>query len=172
VEARTKLGLELASGDSKVSFGESVDFNIDNDGYTEKLIWNEVVLVGTPKEPAEIENSESYTVDAVEYDVCYFVSAEGACVDPSDTICVETDLVIPNLITPSDGNGKNDTFLKGTGISVQIFNRYSALIYEGNDGWDATFKEEVAEPGTYYYIITFKNGEQRKGTLEVAKFKK
>jgi hypothetical protein len=172
VEARTKLGLELASGDSKVSFGESVDFNIDNDGYTEKLIWNEVVLVGTPKEPAEIENSESYTVDAVEYDVCYFVSAEGACVDPSDTICVETDLVIPNLITPSDGNGKNDTFLKGTGISVQIFNRYSALIYEGNDGWDAIFKEEVAEPGTYYYIITFKNGEQRKGTLEVAKFKK
>lgn len=167
-----KLGLELSSGKSHVSFGESVEFTIDNDGYDEKLIWNELVIAGTPKEPYELENAESHTIDAIEYDVCYFVSAEGSCVDPSDTVCVEADLVIPNLITPSDGNGKNDTFLMGTGISVQIFNRYSALIYEGNDGWDAIYKDEIAEPGTYYYIITFKNGEQRKGTLEVAKFKK
>ena len=44
------------------------------------------------------------------------------------------------------------------------------MIFEGPDGWDATYRGEIAEPGTYYYRLFLPDGTIQKGTLEVAKF--
>jgi gliding motility-associated-like protein len=56
------------------------------------------------------------------------------------------------------------------GYQVEIYNRYQQMIFEGPDGWDATYRGETAEPGTYYYRLFLPDGTIRKGTLEVAKF--
>ena len=108
--------------------------------------------------------------------VSYYISAtdQYVCVDPSDTIILNVDFSIPNLITPYDdgASAMNNTFMVGKGVSVQIFNRYQQLIFEGDNGWDGMYKGKVAEPGTYFYKAVLPNGETRKGTLEVGKFSK
>ena len=74
-------------------------------------------------------------------------------------------VLVPNVITPYNGNPKNDKFMEG--YDVKIFNRYQETVYEGTDGWDATYRGELATPGTYFYILTKKDGRVLKGTVEV-----
>ncbi len=74
-------------------------------------------------------------------------------------------VVVPNVITPYNDNPKNDKFMEG--YDVKIFNRYQETVYEGTDGWDATYRGELASPGTYFYILTKKDGRVLKGTVEV-----
>lgn len=74
-------------------------------------------------------------------------------------------VLVPNVITPYNGNPKNDKFMEG--YDVKIFNRYQETVYEGTDGWDATYRGELATPGTYFYILKKKDGRVLKGTVEV-----
>ena len=74
-------------------------------------------------------------------------------------------VMVPNVITPYNNNPKNDKFMEG--YDVKIFNRYQETVYEGTDGWDATYRGELATPGTYFYILTKKDGRVLKGTVEV-----
>ena len=90
---------------------------------------------------------------------------------PDDTVTEE--MIIPNIITPHDRNGFNDTFMTPRGdrpgYKVEIYNRYSQKVYEGENGWDGTYRGKLAEPGTYYYRLFMKDGTILKGTVEVAK---
>lgn len=75
---------------------------------------------------------------------------------------------IPNIITPHNGNKKNNLFMPG--YMVEVYNRYQQLVYEGENGWDGTYRGKLAEPGTYYYRVFMRDGRIFKGSLEVAKF--
>ena len=172
VDERNKLTLEVSK--TEFSWGESIDFTIDNGGYTgDTLVWHEN---GGRDSLFISENISSLTIPTGQNgEVRYHIEApaEYGCVDPSDTITVNVSLEIPNLITPHNNESydRNDDFLVGKNFHTEIYNRYQQLIYEGEDGWDATYKGDIAEPGTYYYRIHMPNGEWKKGTLEVAKFK-
>lgn len=67
---------------------------------------------------------------------------------------------IPNAFTP-DANGSNDLFMEG--YQIKIVNRWGQLIYEGKNGWDGTYNGQIANAGTYYYIITLPNPESGQG---------
>jgi len=43
------------------------------------------------------------------------------------------------------------------------------MVFEGNDGWDATINGKLAMPGVYYYVVTLPDGNVKKGTLEIYK---
>lgn len=174
VRPHGKLDLQLVSSDN-LSLGEAVKFDIDLDGYDgDSLVWHEESAKKQVEFMSEKATSWQF-VPTQNGELSYYISSkEGyGCVDPSDKVVVNVDLVIPNLITPhNDGKEElNNTFLLGRGLRVEIFNRYHQLIFEGDNGWDATYKGDVAEPGTYYYRVFMPNGEIRKGTLEVGKFK-
>ncbi len=93
-------------------------------------------------------------------------------------LTAEADLevleLITNIITPYNRNGKNDIFMgpkgKRPGYKMEIFNRYQQKIFEGDNGWDGTYRGQLAEPGTYFYRIQMQSGRIMKGTVEVAKF--
>ena len=57
-----------------------------------------------------------------------------------------------------------------------MFNRFNEKVFEGNDGWDGTLncalakKGVKADPGVYYYYMTFPDGSTHKGIIEVVKF--
>ncbi len=186
---KIKLLLTKPDGEFSVKYSETTDFTIDKNGYTrDSVIWNETsngTVQVAPETLVDGNQQFNHTSNEIEYDVCYYVSAPEQYtigVDPSDKVCIEADLgVIPSLITPTDdplGRAANNYFLLSSdskeatipGVHVRIFNRYQQTIFEGEDGWDATYRGGIAEPGTYYYIITLKNGEMRKGYLEVGKF--
>jgi len=56
------------------------------------------------------------------------------------------------------------------GYKVEIYNRYKQKVYEGENGWDGTYRGKLAEPGTYFYRLFMKDGRILKGTVEVVKF--
>lgn len=101
------------------------------------------------------------------------VTKQGSCVLPpvatsnAITILILTPLVVPNTFTPN-GDGINDSWdlralLAYPGSTVQVFNRYGALVYQSvgyTSGWDGTTNGKQLPVGTYYYIIDLKNGKQ------------
>jgi gliding motility-associated-like protein len=106
--------------------------------------------------------------------VTFYVKTKvGACDLDADTV-IEVIEPIPNILTPYDGNDKNNVFMgpKGdrAGYELEIYNRYQQLVFRGKNGWDGTYRGKPAEPGTYFYRIQMKSGKVFKGTVEVAKF--
>ncbi|MEI7504206.1 MAG: gliding motility-associated C-terminal domain-containing protein, partial [Paludibacter sp.] len=58
----------------------------------------------------------------------------------------------PAVITPN-GDGVNDLFMKDT--QIKLYNRNGILIFEGDQGWDGTFKNKLVAEGTYFYVLSF-----------------
>jgi len=77
---------------------------------------------------------------------------------------VFSELYIPNAFTPNN-DGKNDTWrikamLAFPEAAVSVYNRFGQKIFEGSGGnvfWDGTFKRQLQDPGTYMYLVDFKN---------------
>jgi gliding motility-associated-like protein len=63
---------------------------------------------------------------------------------------------LPNTITPN-GDGKNDLLLKG--FHIQVFNRNGLLLFDGREGWDATYKGKPVSDGTYFYVLMYATPE-------------
>ncbi len=105
--------------------------------------------------------NQTYTLMAI---------GQGNC-SASDTLTVKVlkTVTIPNAFSPN-GDGINDTWnlenLKDyPGASVEVYNRYGQVIYYSigySKPWDGTSKDKPLPVGTYYYIITLKNGFEAK----------
>lgn len=77
--------------------------------------------------------------------------------------------IIPTAFTPHFEDDMNDHFMLG--YEVYIYDRYGNLICHSENGWDGTYRGKVATPGVYVYTVFMKDGEIRKGTIEVVKSK-
>ncbi|MCL2097272.1 MAG: gliding motility-associated C-terminal domain-containing protein [Bacteroidales bacterium] len=66
------------------------------------------------------------------------------------------NLFVPIVFSPNN-DGVNDHFMKGE--KVIIFDRTGIKIFEGNDGWDGTYKGKDAPVDTYFYILFYLNSE-------------
>ncbi|MFN4233942.1 MAG: gliding motility-associated C-terminal domain-containing protein [Bacteroidia bacterium] len=86
--------------------------------------------------------------------VVYVIVTEGECKSEVNDSLVIRVIPVANAFTPN-GDGVNDVFLKG--IDLTIVNRWGQQLYQGTDGWDGTFNGKKVAPGTYYYIIKYKN---------------
>ncbi|HTD99286.1 MAG TPA: gliding motility-associated C-terminal domain-containing protein [Mucilaginibacter sp.] len=78
------------------------------------------------------------------------------------------DVHIPNTFTPN-GDGINDTWNIGgleddQTASVKVFSRYGQLVYESKGygtPWNGSKGNKQLPTGTYYYVITAKNGQDK-----------
>ena len=86
-----------------------------------------------------------------------------------DTAAIRDGRVIPTAFTPHFEDGMNDHFMPG--YEVYIYDRYGNLVCHSENGWDGTYRGEVATAGVYVYVVIMKDGEMRKGTIEVVKSK-
>jgi len=71
------------------------------------------------------------------------------------------DLGIPNAFSPN-GDGNNETFFEILQLNIellelQIFNRWGEVVYAGLGPWDGTFKGQPLNPGTFVYLMKFRN---------------
>lgn len=92
-------------------------------------------------------------------------SASGCQNTASVTINLQGDISIPNAFTPN-GDGINDLW-NINGLSnysnclVSVYNRYGQLMFNSRGypkPWDGTINGNLAQTGTYYYIIDLQNG--------------
>lgn len=97
----------------------------------------------------------------------------------SNEICFtfSPEIFVPNAFTPNNDN-LNDGF-GAQGIAIKefnmlIYNRWGEKLYETNnidDRWDATYRGDKVQMGTYVYLITFTDFDdkvyQRTGTINL-----
>lgn len=82
----------------------------------------------------------------------------------------EFSISIPNVFTPN-GDGINEVFkITSTGLSdlsCAIYNRWGTKLYEWNDVsgyWDGKTKSGLAPSGSYFFILTYTNSENKTTT--------
>jgi gliding motility-associated-like protein len=70
---------------------------------------------------------------------------------------LEMIICFPNVFTPYNNDGLNDTFAEG--YKIKVFNKSGKLVYEGNNGWDGTYRKtgKLLDQNTYYYVIFLSN---------------
>jgi gliding motility-associated-like protein len=77
---------------------------------------------------------------------------------------------IPNIITPNNDD-LNDTFaphLPGPTADLQVYNRWSQLVYE-QANYQNTWNGNNLATGTYYYVLTSATGQIWRGWVEISR---
>jgi gliding motility-associated-like protein len=77
------------------------------------------------------------------------------------------DVLFANTFTPN-GDGVNDTWTidgieNDYSALIRVYNRYGSLVFENRGQytpWNGQYQGKRLPPGTYYYIISAKNGKQ------------
>ncbi|MBR6105578.1 MAG: gliding motility-associated C-terminal domain-containing protein [Paludibacteraceae bacterium] len=175
VQVSNLYTIDVVPETEKVQMGDEVKLNVTiPEGYKNiDLTWyminkqfNDTLYVGNSK-----EDGFSYPMPQNGEYIFFATANDGFCGTLSSTdidIDVADYYQVPNAFTPYNGNPKNDVFMKG--YPVKIFNRYQQMVYEGTDGWDGQYNGQLAEPGTYFYVLVKKDGRTLKGTIELVKF--
>jgi gliding motility-associated-like protein len=94
------------------------------------------------------------------------VAQRGNCrLAAAQPVVIEPPLRAPNVVTPN-GDGKNDTFvLNRPDVKLDVYHRWGSLLFHADRYADDWGKDVVH--GTYYYLLTFPDGRQCKGWVEV-----
>ncbi|MDR1130131.1 MAG: gliding motility-associated C-terminal domain-containing protein [Prevotellaceae bacterium] len=72
------------------------------------------------------------------------------------------NVFVPKVFTPN-GDGINDVFMQG--YRLVIFDRLGIIIFEGNNGWDGTYKGKPVADDIYFYKLEYlDSSETRKIT--------
>jgi gliding motility-associated-like protein len=66
------------------------------------------------------------------------------------------NLFVPKVFTPN-GDGVNDIFMRG--YNLVIFDRLGIVLYQGNNGWDGTYKGKPVADDIYFYKLEYLNSE-------------
>jgi gliding motility-associated-like protein len=74
------------------------------------------------------------------------------------TYTLHGELFIPLVFSPNN-DGVNDHFMQG--YKIVIIDRLGVKIFEGNDGWDGAYKGKEAPVDAYFYILYYKDAEER-----------
>ncbi len=154
-----------ALGDTCIAPGGTAQLNAT--GGVEYFWFASRFPVSNPRIPnptASPEDSTAYFVLITDVNGCQKI----------DTVIVQVannplDIKAINMITPN-GDGKNDT-LEFEGISkygvntLRVYNRWGDLIYNkvnyqsDNERFDGTYRGKLLPPGTYFYVLAFRDGE-------------
>jgi len=168
IDVDHRVYVTLSAEDYKVQMGNEVEFKTEYSIPADGVRYYEMV---SPEETELERNHDSelnWQLDEPgRYQFIVKLDNGNCGIRNSNVITVDVAdyVVVPNVITPYNDNPKNDKFMEG--YDVKIFNRYQETVYEGTEGWDATYRGELASPGTYFYILTKKDGRVLKGTVEV-----
>jgi gliding motility-associated-like protein len=151
IEVKPKPIVNILNKDTVIKYGQSVQLIVNG---ARIYNWTPVSSLNNP--------NISYPVARPTESTQYVVAgiANNGCVS-FDTVRVGIDyrdnLFIPTAFSPN-GDGKNDVF-KVTNMTFQryaefrVFNRWGQEVYNGNKGWDGTWRGVVQESGTYTYLI-------------------
>ncbi|TRZ42001.1 gliding motility-associated C-terminal domain-containing protein [Robertkochia solimangrovi] len=138
----------------------------------ESYVWYDNETGGTPYDPSDLlVDGQTYYATGVNASGCESVTRLAVTVEFE--VC-ESDLLIPDGFSPN-GDGINDTFKINNlrelypSFTLEIFNRYGNVLYEGNQGtpdWDgnaqkgATIGSNTLPVGVYFFILNFNDGSR------------
>lgn len=109
---------------------------------------------------------------AGEFPYSLIVTSPFGCADTASGIIYIDDIsngYVPNIFSPNNDGVNDSFFIKGKNItssSMQIFNRWGALVYNSSNaliGWNGINQNNntTADDGVYFYIIEITLGNNR-----------
>ncbi|MEE4175983.1 MAG: gliding motility-associated C-terminal domain-containing protein [Bacteroides sp.] len=158
-EILSELELPFCEGDSTLLTVSAI--NNATPLFSYQWSFNNVEIPGAVYDTLMAKTPGTYTVQVTD--------EETACFDFFDLDVTQQncDLTIPNVFTPN-GDGINDYFeilnLEYYQAEMVIFNRWGKKVYEHSDYFNNWWDGEGAPDGTYFYILTYSRGEERKNT--------
>jgi len=154
VESHPPFNLVLHNNDTTIYLGDEVKMKATGAPF---IFW-------TPTNYLSYSQSGDPTAKPLE-DIMYYVTGVSlyhGCpqIDSVKIDVILQDVFVPNAFSPN-GDGLNDIFrvVARKLINVQefrIFNRWGQEVFSTNNinqGWDGTFKGELQDAGTYYYMM-------------------
>jgi gliding motility-associated-like protein len=97
----------------------------------------------------EYERNFAFTVEVTDSDEC----------TAARDYTLTGDIFVPKAFSPNN-DGINDFFMKG--YKVIIFDRLGIIVFEGDDGWDGTYKGKTVARDIYFYKLFYtENGETK-----------
>lgn len=114
--------------------------------------------------------NENATIIDMPADTSYYyvTVTNGVCpAVPSALAKVNVIPHVPTAFTPHTKDGLNDVFMERH--HIVIYDRYGAKVFEGDNGWDGTFGNRMADPGVYYHQVQMTDGSVENGTIEIIK---
>ncbi len=174
------------SDPARIWKGEQVVLNLNTEYQFQKAVWKQVVgyfdhssevLIDSLESEDDIEfafmeyNQLYELYEHPEDTVLYYVELyDGICPGiPGQLLRVDVLPKLPTAFTPYTQDGLNDIYMEGH--KVVIFDRYGAKVFEGDNGWDGTFKGRFADPGVYFSKVFLNSGVTISGTIEIVKVK-
>jgi gliding motility-associated-like protein len=134
---------------SLITNAKSPNFTItDGNLPTGFILTTSGAISGITSDEGLLEKS-TFTVEVTDVDGC--------SVDKD--YLLEGEVFISEVFTPN-GDGFNDHFMEG--CHVIIYNRLGVKLFEGDNGWDGTYKGMILPPDTYFYTVTIVNEEGKK----------
>jgi len=133
-------------------------------------VWSPALASGTGVFNPAVDAAGVYT-----YTVTSLCTSKSASVTLTINNCPITDIVIPDGFSPN-GDGVNDEFVIENlvtlypNFSLEIFNRYGSVLYEGNintPNWNGKSTEKLTigdgllPTGVYFYIVNFNDGTKK-----------
>ncbi|WP_396147697.1 gliding motility-associated C-terminal domain-containing protein, partial [Flavobacterium sp.] len=133
-------------------------------------VWSPALASGTGVFNPAVDAAGVYT-----YTVTSLCTSTSASVTLIINDCPITDIIIPDGFSPN-GDGINDEFVIENLItlypnfSLEIFNRYGSVLYEGNrntPNWNGKSTEKLTigdgllPTGVYFYIVNFNDGTKK-----------
>lgn len=123
----------------------------------------------------ELTETGDYNITLVAYDLACSTS-DSATIEVS-LVGVDTNLAVPNVITPNS-DGVNDTWrLTGTTewdeFHIILYNRWGVKVFEtavSTFDWGADYDGKILTPGVYFYQVEARNkcsDIQQEGTLHI-----
>jgi gliding motility-associated-like protein len=99
--------------------------------------------------PGEEHNNFNFTVEVTDSDEC----------SVARDYTITNDVFVPKAFTPNN-DGINDFFMKG--FKIIIFDRMGIPVFEGDDGWDGTYKGKIVARDIYFYKLFYSENDATK----------
>ncbi|OSZ78903.1 hypothetical protein CAP35_11820 [Chitinophagaceae bacterium IBVUCB1] len=151
IEVKPLPVVNILTKDTVIKYGQSVQLMVNG---ARIYNWTPVSSLNNPNISYPIARpteSTQYVVGGIATNGCVSFDTVRVGIDYRD------NLFIPTAFSPN-GDGKNDLF-KVTNMTFQryaefrVFNRWGQEVYNGNKGWDGTWRGVAQESGTYTYLI-------------------
>ena len=131
------------------------------------VVYNWDMGDGLTETGSTIVHTYKLTNTFYQFPVTLTATNEDGCIY-SSVKTVDVVLFVTNVFTPNN-DGVNDKFMPGVDIpdyELQVFDRNGLLLYKGNTGWDGRFNGKWMDQDTYFYLIQYRDKDQKLVSLK------